>query len=223
MGPLAWLSQLPLLLQSPLTAASAHAGRLTVAAGLVAGSLFVPGPVTRTAELTESHAGAAALTGPTHLQSPREATPGAPNDSGGGGTKSGTGASGTGPTTTSAAALPVSSTTATVVTTTTTTTALSRPPVLVADHPPASLLGSTITIDVLANDSDPDGDLNPATLSVASYPPSSSYQSITIVNGRVRYVARPFFIGTASFKYQVCDLAAHCGQATVTVTFILSL
>ena len=48
-------------------------------------------------------------------------------------------------------------------------------PVLTADSPPPVLLGSTLTIDVLANDTDADADLNPATLVVATYPPSDNF------------------------------------------------
>jgi hypothetical protein len=76
-----------------------------------------------------------------------------------------------------------------------------------------------IRIDVLANDSDPDGNLDPASLSIVVYPPRKGYQSLQIINGLVKFTAPANFVGTATFLYQVCDTRGACGQASVTVTF----
>lgn len=73
--------------------------------------------------------------------------------------------------------------------------------------------GRSVSIDVLANDSDPDGDR----LSVTSV--GSSDKGVATTSGSaVAYTARPGTSGTDSFTYRVCDPGGACAQATVTVT-----
>jgi hypothetical protein len=72
-----------------------------------------------------------------------------------------------------------------------------------------------VTVNVLANDSDPDGD----SLSVAnlSDPPNGF---ATESGGTVTYTPDPGFLGTDSFTYEACDPGGLCSLATVTITVI---
>ena len=73
--------------------------------------------------------------------------------------------------------------------------------------------GKSVSINVLANDSDPDGDQ----LTVTSV--GSSDKGVATTSGSaVTYTARPGTSGTDSFTYRVCDPGGACAQATVTVT-----
>ena len=72
---------------------------------------------------------------------------------------------------------------------------------------------SSVTVDVLGNDSDVDDGLDPASVTVTSGPSNGS----TSVNpdGSIDYTPDPDFSGTDSFTYEVCDLAGACDTATV--------
>lgn len=92
----------------------------------------------------------------------------------------------------------------------------------VPNNPPIALndTGSTMQvpypIDVLANDSDPDG--GSITL-VAVTPPSPGGAGSTAVSGgRVIYTPSSSFTGTATFGYTVRDSGGATDTATVTVT-----
>ena len=75
-----------------------------------------------------------------------------------------------------------------------------------------------ITFDVLTgSDSDPDGDLDPASTSAVTLPTDG-----VLVNngdGTFRYTPDTDFNGTDSFDYEVCDItgAASCDTVTVTI------
>ncbi len=75
---------------------------------------------------------------------------------------------------------------------------------------------SSVTIDVLGNDSDPDDGLDPASVAVIGSPTNGS----TSVNpdGSIDYTPDPDFFGTDSFTYEVCDFAGDCDTATVDIT-----
>ena len=91
----------------------------------------------------------------------------------------------------------------------------------VNDTPNGKLYSQTVTIDVLANDQGADHNLAPATLSIVRYPPSGKYESISIVDGKVRLTAPPSYQGSATFRYQICDTGGLCAQAEVTLSFQL--
>jgi LPXTG-motif cell wall-anchored protein len=73
-----------------------------------------------------------------------------------------------------------------------------------------------VVVDVLANDSDADGDLDPTSVSVVSGPTNGSV-TVDPVTGEVTYVPDPDFAGSDEFTYQVCDTAGSCDVATVDV------
>ena len=76
-------------------------------------------------------------------------------------------------------------------------------------------IGSPITIDVLANDTDPEN--HALTIMQLTQPPNGTTQ---IVGGMVEYTPNPGFEGTDVFTYTVCDngTPSECATATVAVT-----
>jgi subtilisin len=73
--------------------------------------------------------------------------------------------------------------------------------------------GSAVTINVLANDSDPDGD----TLSVADFAQGGS-GTVTQSGNNLIYTPNAGFSGTDTFTYRATDGTATSNWATVTVT-----
>jgi hypothetical protein len=74
-------------------------------------------------------------------------------------------------------------------------------------------LNAPVTIDVLANDADPDGD--PLTITIAT-PPSNG--TAVVVDGKVVYTPNSGISGTDSFTYTVADGKGGAATATVIVT-----
>ena len=71
---------------------------------------------------------------------------------------------------------------------------------------------------VLANDSDADGNLNPASVKIVSSPNKGGTVSVN-ANGTVSYTPRRGYRGVETFRYTVKDsLGATSNTATVTVT-----
>ncbi len=91
---------------------------------------------------------------------------------------------------------------------------INSPPDAVDDEAQAQT-GVPVDIAVLGNDTDPDGDLDPTSLTVIDPPANGT--AIEMGAG-VRYTSAPDFVGTDSFTYEVCDFTDLCDQATVTIT-----
>jgi hypothetical protein len=74
-------------------------------------------------------------------------------------------------------------------------------------------------IDVLANDFDVDGTLDPSTVAIVpGFGPSNGTTSVNSSTGEITYTPNSGFYGTDSFRYTVDDdLGATSNQATVTV------
>jgi VCBS repeat-containing protein len=72
---------------------------------------------------------------------------------------------------------------------------------------------SSVTIPVLGNDYDPDGD--PLSVSLVSGP-THGWATVN-PDGTITYTPNPDFCGTDSFTYQACDPAGACDTATVTI------
>ncbi|MBL8788377.1 MAG: tandem-95 repeat protein, partial [Deltaproteobacteria bacterium] len=82
------------------------------------------------------------------------------------------------------------------------------------DDQATTTAGTGIRIDVLANDSDPEG--KPLTVTFAGYP---SHGTTNVeFDGKVTYTPDPGFVGVESFVYTVCDEAGACASAEVRVT-----
>jgi len=74
-----------------------------------------------------------------------------------------------------------------------------------------------VTLNVLTNDSDNDGDLDPTTLSVSQ---AANAGSTTVDTPDITYTPNPDAYGTDTFDYEICDLGGRCSTATVTVTVV---
>ena len=76
----------------------------------------------------------------------------------------------------------------------------------------------TTTVDVLANDHDPNEDLDPATLTITTAPTSGTVTVVETSDGAaaVSYTAAEAG-GSDSFGYRVCDALGNCASATVSV------
>ncbi len=77
--------------------------------------------------------------------------------------------------------------------------------------------GDTVVIDVLANDADPDGTLDPTTVTIMSGPADGTV-AVDPVSGRVTYAPDPGFMGVDTFTYEVCDDLGACATAIVRVS-----
>ena len=99
-------------------------------------------------------------------------------------------------------------------TVTITVTPINDPPVAVNDSASTDE-EVTALIAVLGNDSDIEGGLVPGSVTMSVSP---SNGTTTVSGGAVSYTPDPDFNGVDSFGYQVCDDAAACDTATVTVT-----
>lgn len=89
------------------------------------------------------------------------------------------------------------------------------PPVL-GDDQATTQAGTPVLIDVAANDDDPYGALDLATLAVTTPP---QHGTATVESGEVvRYSPTAGFSGQDTFQYQLCDTKGACGAATVTLT-----
>jgi ELWxxDGT repeat protein len=89
------------------------------------------------------------------------------------------------------------------------------PPVAVADSGTSSN-DAAVTIDLLANDSDSDGSLDPTTIVITTNP---AHGSAVVNAGKVLYTPSTGFAGTDSFAYTVKDnQGATSAPAIVTVT-----
>ena len=73
-----------------------------------------------------------------------------------------------------------------------------------------------IIIDVLANDSDADGDMDASTLAIINAPQNGV---ATIVNNKISFTPTTNYVGTNTFTYTVSDTESNVSNiATVTVT-----
>ena len=103
--------------------------------------------------------------------------------------------------------------TATATVTVTVNAAPNRPPVAVNDTA-TTPAGTPVTIAVLTNDSDPDGD----TITVTSVTQPATGGTVAIVSGQPKFTPAAGFTGTATFTYTISDGRGGTATATVTVT-----
>lgn len=95
-----------------------------------------------------------------------------------------------------------------------TVTIANRPPVAVNDSATAQA-GTALTVSVLTNDSDPDGD----PLKVVSNTAPTSGTLVLNANGTFTYTPLATFSGTVTFTYTITD--GNGGTATATVTILV--
>jgi hypothetical protein len=94
-----------------------------------------------------------------------------------------------------------------------TATPVAGSPVAAADAARTSEDTAAI-IDVLANDSDPDGDLDASSLAVSKAP---SNGAAAVSGSQIRYTPKADFHGSDSVAYQLCDTKNTCSTATITI------
>jgi uncharacterized repeat protein (TIGR01451 family) len=87
------------------------------------------------------------------------------------------------------------------------------PPAIDEDPGPLNLL----VIPVLGNDTDPENDIDPTSVTITSDPSNGTAQ-VDPVTGDVTYEPAANFNGSDAFSYQVCDAALNCDNATVSIT-----
>jgi gliding motility-associated-like protein len=92
---------------------------------------------------------------------------------------------------------------------------LSYAPVAVDDYDTTEYRVS-VKIDVLANDMDEDGDIDPATLAV-SVQPMHGTALVDFTGQAIVYEPARNFQGNDFFEYRICDLAGNCSNAMVYV------
>lgn len=102
-----------------------------------------------------------------------------------------------------------------VATVTIAVTAVNDPPAAVDDAATTSP-NTAVIIDVLQNDSDVDGNLDPMSVSILADPANGT--AVANGDGTITYLPGTGFSGSDSFTYQVCDTDLECASATVTVT-----
>ena len=72
-----------------------------------------------------------------------------------------------------------------------------------------------VTVDAAANDTDADGDLDPASATVISGPTNGTV--VDNGDGTFTYTPNGDFNGVDSFEYEICDTSGACDTATVTI------
>jgi ELWxxDGT repeat protein len=88
-------------------------------------------------------------------------------------------------------------------------------PVATADSAQTSA-GVDTTITVAANDSDPDGTVNPATIHISAAPTNGT---ASVVNGKIVYRSNASFVGSDSLSYTIDDdLGQTSAAAVVSIT-----
>jgi sugar lactone lactonase YvrE len=90
-----------------------------------------------------------------------------------------------------------------------------QPPNAVNDSA-STAMNTAVNINVVSNDTDPNGNLNPNSVTVTAPPSNGSVTNNG--NGVLQYTPNNNFTGTDTFPYQVCDTNNACDTATVTVT-----
>jgi len=74
----------------------------------------------------------------------------------------------------------------------------------------------TITINVLSNDTDPQNNISPASLTIINQPAHGT----VVINSdhTTTYTPTTNYNGSDSFSYQICDATNYCATANVTIT-----
>jgi uncharacterized repeat protein (TIGR01451 family) len=103
-----------------------------------------------------------------------------------------------------------------------TVTPTNNPPVAQPDAA-TTPIETAVTLDPLANDSDLEGPLDPASVAV-TVAPLHGTTTVDPLTGKITYLPAPHFYGTDSYTYQVCDtgtpLPAKCATAADTITVV---
>jgi hypothetical protein len=77
--------------------------------------------------------------------------------------------------------------------------------------------GSTIVIEVIANDAFRGAEVDLASLRIIEQPQRGLSTAAANPDGTVTFTAQQGFNGEETFRYEVCDTAGRCSTATVRV------
>jgi ELWxxDGT repeat protein len=75
--------------------------------------------------------------------------------------------------------------------------------------------GAAATLDVVANDTDPDGQLDPASVSIVEAPANGT--AVVNPSGTITYTAPTNFAGSVTFRYSVADEQGITANGTVSI------
>jgi uncharacterized repeat protein (TIGR01451 family) len=75
-----------------------------------------------------------------------------------------------------------------------------------------------IVIHVLSNDTDPQDNIDPSTLTIVTPPGNGT--ALVNADGTVTYTPNQNYFGTDIFYYRICDETAYCDEARVTITIL---
>jgi cysteine-rich repeat protein len=93
------------------------------------------------------------------------------------------------------------------------------PPVANPDYV-TTTVNTAIPIDVPANDTDPDNDLDPGSVTTTTSPTNGTIASIDDITGVVAYAPNQGYVGNDEFNYQICDYMSHCATTTVYIVIL---
>ncbi|MGZ4688475.1 MAG: Ig-like domain-containing protein [Acidimicrobiia bacterium] len=96
---------------------------------------------------------------------------------------------------------------------------LAAGPPAAADDTTTADQGRSTNIDVLANDNDPDRDLDATSLEVTQAPTHGT-AAVDQAIAAIAYTPQPGFAGSDTLTYEVCDHAGHCDTASVTISVV---
>ena len=106
-----------------------------------------------------------------------------------------------------------------IATVTITVNPVSDPPVA-SDDSASTTVDTPVTINVTANDGDPDGNLDTTSTKTVCATCSGPTNGTLVNNGdgTVEYTPTPAFTGSDSFVYEVCDTGSLCDTASVSIS-----
>ena len=90
------------------------------------------------------------------------------------------------------------------------------PPIALNDNT-AAVSGQAKNIDILLNDTDPDGLIDPESLSMIESP---LHGNAIVNNGLIIYTSTNGYSGEDTFVYQICDTDTLCDEANVFITVV---
>jgi hypothetical protein len=97
-------------------------------------------------------------------------------------------------------------------------------PPTAADDSATTIQDTAVSIDVAANDTDPNGNLDPPSANTVC-PTCSLPASGALTNngdGTFNYAPDPGFFGSDDFVYEICDTDSLCDTATVTIDVVVN-
>jgi hypothetical protein len=93
-------------------------------------------------------------------------------------------------------------------------------PTAVEDYATVVRNATSVFIDLVGNDTDPDGDIDPNSIVIVAGPPPNGF-TVTPVTGGVLYTPKRNFRGTDVFTYTVSDMGGRVSnEATVVVNVV---